>query len=50
MPVKQLSKRVLLGRAAEEGWTVVFEHDANVAWGRVAHDRKSYTLTPLTAP
>lgn len=43
------SKRTLLGRAAAEQWTVVFEHDARVAWGRVANDGKSYALVPLTA-
>jgi glyoxylase-like metal-dependent hydrolase (beta-lactamase superfamily II) len=40
------SKRWLLARAHAEGWTVVFEHDAAVAWGRVAHDGRAYTLAP----
>lgn len=38
------SKRWLLRRAMEEGWLVMFEHDAHVAWGRVVHDGKSYAL------
>jgi glyoxylase-like metal-dependent hydrolase (beta-lactamase superfamily II) len=38
------SKRWLLARAHAERWTVVFEHDAAVAWGRVAHDGKAYAL------
>jgi hypothetical protein len=40
------TKRRILRRAAEEGWLVVFEHDASVAWGRVVHDGKSYVLAP----
>ena len=40
------SKRSLLARAHAEGWTVVFEHDAAVAWGRLAHDGKAYGLAP----
>ncbi|MEP6691145.1 MAG: MBL fold metallo-hydrolase [Gemmatimonadaceae bacterium] len=38
------TKRTLLARAADERWLLVFEHDASVAWGRVAHDGKGYTL------
>lgn len=38
------SKRRLLAQAAEEGWTVVFEHDALVPWGTVDHDGKAYAL------
>lgn len=38
------SKRVLLRRAAEEEWLLVFEHDASVAWGGVRHDGKAYAL------
>ncbi len=40
------SKRTLLGRAAEEGWHLVFEHDATVPWGRIIHDGKAYVLKP----
>ena len=36
------SKRGLLGRAEAEGWTVVFEHDPGVAWGRVTRGEKGY--------
>jgi glyoxylase-like metal-dependent hydrolase (beta-lactamase superfamily II) len=38
------SKRALLARAAAERWTLVFEHDAHVGFGRVAHDGKGYVL------
>ncbi len=35
MPLDTLeSKRSLLGRAAAEGWGLVFEHDPAIAWGR----------------
>src|SRR5688572_7134162 len=45
------TKRQYLRRAADESWLVVFEHDASVAWGRVVHDGKSYSLVagPRTA-
>jgi len=36
------SKRELLGRAEAEGWLMVFEHDPEVALGRVKRDKKSY--------
>ena len=38
------SKRRILKRALEEQWLLVFEHDATVPWGRVAHDGKTYHL------
>jgi len=38
------SKRWLLRRAQERGWEIVFEHDAEVARDRVAHDGKAYGL------
>jgi hypothetical protein len=38
------TKRRILTRAVEEGWLVVFEHDANVPWGHVAFDGKAFTL------
>jgi glyoxylase-like metal-dependent hydrolase (beta-lactamase superfamily II) len=38
------SKRRILRRAQEDGWLVVFEHDAAVGFGRVAHDGKAYGL------
>ena len=40
------SKRRVIGRAADEEWLLVFEHDATHAVGRVAHDGKSYQLAP----
>lgn len=36
------SKRALLARATRERWLLIFEHDATHAWGRAAHDGKSY--------
>jgi len=41
------SKRWLLRRAREEGWTLIFEHDATVAWDRIAHDGKAYGLVSV---
>jgi glyoxylase-like metal-dependent hydrolase (beta-lactamase superfamily II) len=38
------SKRALLRRVVEEDWTVIFEHDPIVAWGRVQSDAKAYSL------
>ncbi|MBV9880952.1 MAG: MBL fold metallo-hydrolase [Gemmatirosa sp.] len=38
------SKRWLLRRAQEEGWLMIFEHDASVAWDRVAFDGKAHGL------
>jgi glyoxylase-like metal-dependent hydrolase (beta-lactamase superfamily II) len=38
------TKRRILRRAMDEGWLVVFEHDAERAWGRVGHDGKAYAL------
>jgi glyoxylase-like metal-dependent hydrolase (beta-lactamase superfamily II) len=38
------SKRTLLARAAADAWLLVFEHDASVAWGRVARDGKGYAF------
>jgi glyoxylase-like metal-dependent hydrolase (beta-lactamase superfamily II) len=43
------SKRWLLRRAQEAGWTLCFEHDPTVAFGRVAHDGKSYVLEALAS-
>jgi glyoxylase-like metal-dependent hydrolase (beta-lactamase superfamily II) len=40
------TKRIMLKRALEEGWRLIFEHDATVATGRVAHDGKTYSLAP----
>jgi hypothetical protein len=38
------SKRRILTRARDEGWLVIFEHDAAVTWGRVVHDGKAFAL------
>jgi glyoxylase-like metal-dependent hydrolase (beta-lactamase superfamily II) len=38
------TKRRVLRQAMEEGWLVIFEHDAGCAWGRVGFDGKSYAL------
>jgi glyoxylase-like metal-dependent hydrolase (beta-lactamase superfamily II) len=38
------TKRRILRRAMDEGWLVVFEHDAERTWGRVGHDGKAYGL------
>ena len=38
------SKRALLAQALREEWLLVFEHDAHVGFGRLAHDGKSYHL------
>ena len=43
------TKRRVLGRAATEGWLLVFEHDAEVAWGRLGHDGRQYALAPEAA-
>ena len=32
------TKRALLGRARDEQWLLVFEHDPSVAWGRLERD------------
>jgi len=38
------SKRSLLAEALRDDWQVVFEHDAHVGFGRIAHDGKGYRL------
>ncbi|MFL5638988.1 MAG: MBL fold metallo-hydrolase [Gemmatimonadaceae bacterium] len=43
------TKRRILKQAAEEKWLLIFEHDATVAWGRVEHDGKAYTLADSRA-
>lgn len=42
-------KRTLLGRAADEGWLALFDHDTQVAAGRIARDpvREFLALDPL---
>ena len=38
------SKRAIYGRAEAERWLMIFEHDAEVAWGRVERDAKGYAF------
>lgn len=38
------SKRRILSDALANDWTLIFEHDASVPWGKVAHDGKAYVL------
>lgn len=40
------TKRAMLGKAAREGWLVIFEHDAKVVSGRIVLDGKTYALQP----
>ena len=36
------SKRAIYTRALAERWLMIFEHDAQIAWGRVERDAKGY--------
>lgn len=36
------TKRRIFRQAEDEGWLLIFEHDASVPWGRVTHDGKGY--------
>ena len=38
------TRRRVFKQAMEEGWLVIFEHDATTAWGRLEHDGKQYVL------
>ena len=38
------SKTWLFERARKEGWLLVFEHDADVPWGRLSPDEDRPTL------
>jgi len=40
------TKRRILARALDEGWLVVFEHDAVTPWSRLVHDGKAYSAAP----
>lgn len=40
------TKRRILKRAVNEDWILIFEHDATVAWSKIAHDGKTYGLRP----
>ena len=37
------TKRRLWAEAADEGWLVMFEHDAAHAWARIRADGKGYS-------
>jgi glyoxylase-like metal-dependent hydrolase (beta-lactamase superfamily II) len=46
-PLRTLeTKRMILKRAVDEDWLIVFEHDASVMSGRVAVDGKGYGVRP----
>jgi glyoxylase-like metal-dependent hydrolase (beta-lactamase superfamily II) len=38
------TKRAMLGKAARDGWLVIFEHDATVTSGRLRADGKGFAL------
>jgi glyoxylase-like metal-dependent hydrolase (beta-lactamase superfamily II) len=44
------TKRRVLARAADEGWLVVFEHDAQTAAGRIARDGTGLALVDADPP
>ncbi len=41
------TKRRMWAEAVSEGWTVMFEHDATSAWGRIVSDGKGYACEVL---
>jgi glyoxylase-like metal-dependent hydrolase (beta-lactamase superfamily II) len=41
------TKREVLGRAREEGWVLIFQHDATVPWGRLDPSGERLRLGPL---
>ncbi|MBT8398706.1 MAG: MBL fold metallo-hydrolase [Gemmatimonadetes bacterium] len=40
------TKRSVLGRAQEEGWVLVFQHDTKTPWGRLDPDSEKLRLLP----
>ena len=38
------TKRRIFKQAEDEGWLLIFEHDAVVPWGKIVHDGKNYVL------
>lgn len=42
------TKRRIFRQAEDEGWLLIFEHDASVPWGRIEHDGKGYRLREST--
>lgn len=43
------TKRRVLRQAEAEGWLLIFEHDPEIAWGRLASDGKRSRLVPEPA-
>lgn len=41
------SKRRILTQAAQEGWLIVFEHDATTPWSTIRHDGKAFVLSGM---
>jgi hypothetical protein len=41
------TKRRMWAEAVSENWTVMFEHDATNAWGRIVADGKGYACKIL---
>ncbi len=41
------SKRALWNRIREDGWIMIFQHDAHVPWGRMDPDSQEPALLPL---
>jgi glyoxylase-like metal-dependent hydrolase (beta-lactamase superfamily II) len=39
------TKRRILARAVAEEWLMIFEHDAQTAWSKIANDGKTYMVT-----
>lgn len=44
------TKRRILRQADDEEWLLIFEHDAEVPWGRIEHDGKTYRLKDAGPP
>jgi glyoxylase-like metal-dependent hydrolase (beta-lactamase superfamily II) len=44
------TKRAVLGRARGEGWTLLFQHDPKVPWGRLAQDSEKPELDSEKTP
>ena len=38
------TKRQVLRQAVEEGWLMIFEHDASTPWSHIRHDGRAYTV------
>jgi glyoxylase-like metal-dependent hydrolase (beta-lactamase superfamily II) len=44
------SKRSILGKAREEGWVLIFQHDAKVPWGRLEERSERFHLQTVGNP